>query len=82
MARYQVRNIPYADEQLSQLPRSWRTAFDARVEDLKDDPYAVSDPNEETRSYSTTFSEAGIILYMISDEIAMVTILRVNWVQR
>ncbi len=46
MAWYQVRNVPYADEQLSQLPRSWRTAFDARVEDLKDDPYAVGDPHE------------------------------------
>jgi hypothetical protein len=83
MARYQVRNVPYADEQLSQLPRSWRTAFDARVEDLKDDPYAVGDPNEETRSYFTTFGEEGrgIIQYMISDEITMVTILRVNWVE-
>ena len=81
MAWYQVRNVPYADEQLSQLPRSWRTAFDARVEDLKDDPYAVGDTHEDTRSYTTTFGKAGIILYMISDEIATVTILRVNWVQ-
>jgi hypothetical protein len=81
MARYQVRNVPYADEQLSQLPRSWRTAFDARVEDLKDNPYAVGDPHEHTRTYTTTLGEAGIILYMISDEIAMVTVLRVNWVQ-
>jgi mRNA-degrading endonuclease RelE of RelBE toxin-antitoxin system len=81
MARYQVRNVPYADEQLSQLPRSWRTAFDARVEDLKDNPYAVGDPHEHTRTYTTTFGEVGIILYMISDEIAMVTVLRVNWVQ-
>jgi hypothetical protein len=83
MARYQVRNVPYADEQLSQLPHSWRTAFDARVEDLKDAPYAVGDPNEETRSCFTTFGEEGrgIIQYMISDEITMVTILRVNWVK-
>ncbi|MCA1694034.1 MAG: hypothetical protein LC749_04505 [Actinobacteria bacterium] len=80
MVRYLVRNVSYADEQSSQLPRSLRTAFDARVEDLKDDPYAVGDPQEDTRSYSTTFGEGGIILYMISDEIATVTILRVNWV--
>jgi mRNA-degrading endonuclease RelE of RelBE toxin-antitoxin system len=78
MVRYLTRNVPYADEQLSQLPRSLRTAFDARVEDLKDDPYAVDDPHEGTRGYSTTFGEGGIILYMISDEIATVTILRVN----
>ena len=80
MVRYLVRNVSYADEQLSRLPRSMCTAFDARVEDLKDDPYAVGDPHEGTRSYSTTFGEAGIILYMISDKIATVTILRVNWV--
>jgi mRNA-degrading endonuclease RelE of RelBE toxin-antitoxin system len=80
MVRYLVRNVPYADEQLSQLSRSLRTAFDARVEDLKDDPYAVGDSHEGARSYSTTFGEGGIILYMISDEIATVTILRVNWV--
>jgi len=59
MVRYLVRNVSYADEQLSQLPRSLRTAFDARVEDLKDDPYAVGDPHEDTRSYSTTFGEGG-----------------------
>lgn len=81
MARYQVRNVPYADEQLSQLPRSSRTAFEARVEELKNDPYAVGDPHEGTRSYTTTFGEAGIILYMISAQISTVTILRINWVQ-
>ncbi|HZD15770.1 MAG TPA: hypothetical protein VE196_11745 [Pseudonocardiaceae bacterium] len=81
MARYQVRNVSYADEQLSQLPRSSRTAFDARFEDLRNDPYAIGDPHEDTCSYSTTFGEAGIILYMISDEIATVTILRVNWIR-
>lgn len=80
MVRYLVRNVSYADEQLSQLPRCLRTAFDARVEDLKDNPYAVGDPREGTRSYSTTFGEGGIILYVISDEIATVTVLRVNWV--
>ncbi|MCA1693763.1 MAG: hypothetical protein LC749_03020 [Actinobacteria bacterium] len=81
MARYQVRNVSYADEQLSQLPCSSRTAFEARVEDLTDNPYAVGDPHECTRSYTTTFGEVGIILYMISDEIATVTILRINWVR-
>ena len=81
MSRYRVRNVSYADEQLCQLPRSSRTAFDARVEDLKDDPYAIGDPNEDVPgSYSTTFGEAGIILYMISDKIATATVLRVNWV--
>jgi hypothetical protein len=80
MAQYRVRNVPYADQQLSRLPHSLRTAFDARVKDLKDNPYAIGDLHEGTRSYSTTFGETGIILYMISDAIAMVTILRVNWV--
>ena len=80
MVRYLVRNVSYADEQLSQLPRSLRTAFDARADNLKDDPYSVGDSHEGTHSYSTTFGEGGIILYMISDEIATVTILRVNWV--
>jgi hypothetical protein len=79
MVRYLVRNVSYADEQLSQLSRCLRAAFDARVEGLKGDPYAVGDPHEGTRSYFTTFGEGGIILYMISDEIATVTILRVNW---
>lgn len=81
MARYRVRYVSYAAEQLSQLPRSLRTAFDARVEDLKDDPYVAGDYDEATGSYSTTFGEAGIILYTVSDEIVTVTIIRVNWVK-
>jgi mRNA-degrading endonuclease RelE of RelBE toxin-antitoxin system len=81
MARYRVRYVSYAAEQMSQLPRSLRTAFDARVEDLKRDPYVAGDYDERTGSYSTTFGEAGIILYTVSDEIVTVTIIRVNWVK-
>ncbi len=81
MPRYRVRYASYANEQLSQLPHSLRTAFDARVEDLTHDPYRAGDYDQRTGSYSTTFGEAGIILYTVSDEIATVTIIRVNWVK-
>jgi hypothetical protein len=81
MARYRVRYVSYADERLSRLSHSVRTAFDARVEDLKDDPYVAGDYNESIGSYSTTFGEAGIILHTVSDEIVTVTIIRVNWVK-
>ncbi len=43
MARYRVRYVSYAAEQLSQLPRSFRITFEARVEDLKRDPYVAGD---------------------------------------
>ncbi len=33
MGSYRVRYVSYADEQLRQLPRSLRVAFDARVQD-------------------------------------------------
>ncbi|MGH3823369.1 MAG: type II toxin-antitoxin system RelE family toxin [Pseudonocardiaceae bacterium] len=81
MARYRIRYVSYADEQLNQLPRELRPAFDARVEDLKNDPYVVGDYDERTGSYSTTFPEMGIILYVVSDKIGTVTIIRVNWVK-
>ena len=80
MAQYLVRYVTYANEQLGQLPQSLRTAFDAKIEDLKEDLYVAGDYNE-VGSYSTTFGETGIILYTVSDEIATITILRVNWVQ-
>jgi hypothetical protein len=57
MARYRVRYVSYAAEQLSQLPRSLRTAFDARAEDLKQDPYVAGDYDKRTGSHSTTFGE-------------------------
>lgn len=81
MTWYRVRSASYAAEQLSQLPRSLRTAFDAKIADLKRDPYVAGDYNERTGSYSTTFGEMGIILYTVSDEITTVTIIRVNWVK-
>jgi hypothetical protein len=81
MARYQVRYVTYAEEQLRQLPASLCPAFDARLEDLKDDPYSVGDRSpEDKRSYTTTFGKPGIIQYVVSDEILMVTVIRVNWV--
>jgi hypothetical protein len=81
MARYRIRYVSYAAEQLSQLPRSLSTAFGARIEDLKRGPYLAGDYDKRTGSYSTTFGEAGIILYIVSDEIVTGTIIRVNWVK-
>ncbi|MBV8540865.1 MAG: hypothetical protein JO063_13215 [Pseudonocardiales bacterium] len=84
MARYRLRYATYAAEQLRHMPRSLRAAFDVRVEDLERDPYVTGDYNEGVGSYSTTFSggeESGVILYVVSDEIMMVTVLRVNWVK-
>lgn len=40
MGRYRVRYVDYAGEQRRQLPPSVRTAFDAKIENLKRDPYA------------------------------------------
>lgn len=82
MARYRVRYVSYAAEQMGQMPRSLRIALDAKVHDLERDPYVVGDYDERRCSYSATFSgsdEDGIILYMISEEIETVTILRFFW---
>ncbi|MGH3764339.1 MAG: hypothetical protein ACRDTX_04205 [Pseudonocardiaceae bacterium] len=85
MARYRVRYVTYATEQLDQLPRSMRTAFDARVGDLERDPYVVGKYDKRKDNYTTTFGGSGIILYTFSDQYtfsdgkAMVTILRVTW---
>ena len=84
MARYRLRYVTYAAEQRCHMPRSLRAAFDARIEDIERNPYVVGDYNEGVGSYSTTFSggeESGVILYVVSDEIMMVTIFRVNWVK-
>lgn len=84
MARYRLRYVSHAAEQLRQMPRSLRVALDAKLSDLKGDPYVAGDYDEQRFSYSTTFSsggEEGIMLYMISEEIATVTILRFFWVK-
>lgn len=82
MARYRVRYVSHAAEQLRQMPRSLRVALDAKVEDLERDPYAAGDYDERKCSYTAAFSggdEDGITLYMISEEIATVTILCFFW---
>lgn len=56
-----MRYASYANEQLSQLPRPLRT-FDARVEDLKDDPYVAGDYNEDIGSYSDRARQLGRLL--------------------
>ncbi|MGH3548579.1 MAG: type II toxin-antitoxin system RelE family toxin [Pseudonocardiaceae bacterium] len=82
MARYHLRYTSYADEQLSRLPRSLRTEFDATVEDLARNPYAVGDYDKSTNSYTTTFGGGtGIVLFVASDVIDTVTIIRINWVK-
>jgi len=84
MARYRLRYVTYATEQLRHLPPSLHTAYSALIEELVRDPHAAGKYNERACSYSTTFSgseESGIIIYAISDEIMTVTITRVNWVK-
>jgi hypothetical protein len=82
MAQYRVRYGSYAAEQLSRLPGSLRAEFDVRVEDLAREPYAVGDYDESTNSSTTTFGGGtGIVLYVASDAIDTVTIIRVNWVK-
>lgn len=79
LARYQVRYVSHAAEQLRQMPRSLRIVWEAKVEDLERAPDVAGDHDERKYSYTATFSsgnEDGIVLYMISEEIAMVTILR------
>lgn len=57
MARYRVRYGDVAEEQRSQLPHSVRTVFEARIEDLRRDPYLVGDYDKRQGWYSTTFGE-------------------------
>ncbi len=82
IARYRVRYAPHAAEQLRQLPPPLRIAFDGKVADLERDPYTAGEHGETEVWHSTTVSggdEDGIILYMISEKIATVTIFRVFW---
>jgi hypothetical protein len=82
MARYRIRYVTYADEQLSRLSRSLRTEFDARIGELARNLYAVGHYDDRTNSYTTTFGGGtGIILFVASDVIDTVTIIRVNWVK-
>jgi mRNA-degrading endonuclease RelE of RelBE toxin-antitoxin system len=81
MGRYRVRYVDYAGEQRRQLPPSVRTAFDAKIEDLKKDPYAdiIGEYNVIKDSLTTAFLDTGIIMYAVSDEIDTVTIYRILW---
>ncbi len=80
MGRYRVRYVAHADEQLRQLPPSMRTAFDAKLEELKTDPHAVGDHDKSKEGFATTpFADTGIIMYSVSDEVDMVTVLRIFW---
>lgn len=79
MARYQVRYVTYAAEQLNQMPPSIRTVFDARIDNLERAPHVDCVYDDGWGSYSTTFGETGIIHYGFSEENAKVTIIRVMW---
>ncbi|MCA1671143.1 MAG: hypothetical protein LC799_02685 [Actinobacteria bacterium] len=84
MARYRLRYVTHAAEQVRHLPSSLRTAYDARAEDLERHPYVAGDYHQSTGSYSTTFiadEGSGIILYVVSDKIMTITVLRVTGVK-
>lgn len=81
MGRYQVRYVTYAGEQRLQLPPSACTALDAKVEDLKRDPYEVGEHDKNKGSFTAAFLDTGIIMYTVSDKIDMVTVLRILWIE-
>jgi hypothetical protein len=62
------------------VPARLRTVFDARLADLKDETPATfdDDPDEDTGSYTITFSEVGVIYYTISNEIISMTMIRLR----
>lgn len=78
--RYTVRFVTYAAEQRDSLPPAGRRALDHRVRELEEDPRRDAEYKASDDTWSTSFGEWGAMLYLISDRIITVTVLRITWV--
>ncbi|MDT0307385.1 hypothetical protein RM780_10465 [Streptomyces sp. DSM 44917] len=74
--RYELRYVQVAEEQLRALPPTARKAVDKELSKIRDDPYRGA----KKGAHGTFWRDfpAGQILYMISDHIITVTVLRIT----
>jgi mRNA-degrading endonuclease RelE of RelBE toxin-antitoxin system len=77
--RYTVRFVTYAAQQRDSLPPAGRAALDHRLRELEEDPRQGAEYKTSDVRWSTTFGRWGVILYLISDKIVTVTVLRITW---
>lgn len=77
--RYTVRFVTYAAQQRDSLPPAGRAALDRRVRELEEDPRRGAEYKASDDRWTTSFGQWGAMLYLISDKIITVTVLRITW---
>jgi hypothetical protein len=79
--RYVVRFVTYAAQQRDSLPPDGRRALDLKVRRLEEDPRQDAEYKTGDGGWSSSFGDWGTMLYLISDNIVTVTVLRLAWVE-
>jgi mRNA-degrading endonuclease RelE of RelBE toxin-antitoxin system len=79
-SRYTVRFVTHAEEQRQALPPAGRQALELKVRELEEDPFRDAEHKAADDSWTSTFGEWGVILYVVGERIVTVTVLRVTWV--
>ncbi|MGW1679124.1 type II toxin-antitoxin system RelE family toxin [Saccharopolyspora sp. NPDC002376] len=77
MPRYDIRWCTEAERTLDSLPHRVRTAVDAFVKELKENPKAHGTYNKKFDYYSADF-EYGFIHYAVVDQVLRVLLLRIT----
>lgn len=77
---YSVRFVTYALDQWEALSPAGRAAIDVKIRELEEDPFANGQYDQANETWSSSFGDGmGVILYLISEDIVMVTVLRLAW---
>lgn len=76
---YTVRLVTHAAQQRDSLPPAGRAALDDRLHELEQDPRHGAEYKASDDRWSTSFGRWGVVLYLISDRIVTVTVLRITW---
>ncbi|MFD5320385.1 hypothetical protein [Streptomyces sp. NPDC127098] len=73
---YDIRYVDVAKRQRNTLPRAARTAYDDMELEIRDDPYDGAYKGRDG-IWWRDFGSGGQIMYLVSDPILTITVLRV-----
>jgi hypothetical protein len=76
---YEVILVTYAQETAASLPPSGQHAWETKICQLADDPYAQAAYDRQSDTWSSSFGDWGVVQFTAHDALARVVVLRVAW---
>ena len=76
---YEVILVTYAQQVTASLPSLGQHAWQAKLRQLADDPYALAAYDNKSDTWSSSFGDWGVVQFTAYDPPARVVVLRVAW---